>query len=199
MPKKNFLLFILIITVILHSSVTSAQEVKERAMVVYSKKNKSLSKAKTFAAFVDFGTSLFMRQDPALPDLSECNPSLDLDISYGYFINSYFYIGPGAGIRAYFGENFTMFPIFGELRGCWKWTFIYGKGGFSLSTSGNNDRGGAYASIGLGVNFISKTKYKLFLSMGYEFQDHRRKDTSVLRKEILTGKNGIAIRIGTQF
>ena len=35
--------------------------------------------------------------------------------------------------------------------------------------------------------------------MGYEFQDHRRKDTSVLRKEILTGKNGIAIRIGTQF
>ena len=92
MPKKNFLLFILIITVILHSSVTSAQEVKERAMVVYSKKNKSLSKAKTFAAFVDFGTSLFMRQDPAYPDLSECNPSLDLDISYGYFINSYFYI-----------------------------------------------------------------------------------------------------------
>mgnify|MGYP006969338689 FL=1 len=122
MPKKNFLLFILIITVILHSSVTSAQEVKERAMVVYSKKNKSLSKAKTFAAFVDFGTSLFMRQDPAYPDLSECNPSLDLDISYGYFINSYFYIGPGAGIRTYFGENFTMFPIFGELRGCLLYT-----------------------------------------------------------------------------
>ena len=168
-------------------------------MVVYSKKTKEHSKAKTFAAFADFGTSLFMRQDPMYPDLSECNASLDIDISYGYFINSYFYIGPGTGIRTYFGENFTMFPLFGELRGYWKRIFIYSRGGYSLSTSGNNDRGGAYASIGLGLNFISKTRYKLFFSMGYEFQDHRRKDTSVLRKEILTGKNGIAIRIGTQF
>ena len=100
MSKKNYLLFILTITAILYSSVTNAQEVKERAMVVYSKKTKEHSKAKTFAAFTDFGTSLFMRQDPAYPDLSECNASLDLDISYGYFINSYFYIGPGAGIRA---------------------------------------------------------------------------------------------------
>ena len=93
MSKKNYLLFILTITAILYSSVTNAQEVKERAMVVYSKKTKEHSKAKTFAAFTDFGTSLFMRQDPAYPDLSECNASLDLDISYGYFINSYFYIG----------------------------------------------------------------------------------------------------------
>ena len=108
-------------------------------------------------------------------------------------------MGPGAGIRAYFGENFTMFPLFGELRGHWKRTFIYGRGGYSLSTSGNNDEGGAYAAIGLGINFISKTKYKLSFSMGYEFQDHRRRDTSVLREEILTGKNGVTICIGTQF
>lgn len=198
MHKRRILLFIFTIA-ILHSPIISAQKVKERAMVVYSKKTKEHSKAKTFAAFADFGTSLFMRQDPMYPDLSECNASLDIDISYGYFINSYFYIGPGTGIRTYFGENFTMFPLFGELRGYWKRIFIYSKGGYSLSTSGNNDRGGAYASIGLGLNFISKTRYKLFFSMGYEFQDHRRKDTSVLRKEILTGKNGIAIRIGTQF
>lgn len=198
MPKRKILLFIFTIA-ILHSPIISAQKVKERAMVVYSKKTKEHSKAKTFAAFADFGTSLFMRQDPMYPDLSECNASLDIDISYGYFINSYFYIGPGTGIRTYFGENFTMFPLFGELRGYWKRIFIYSRGGYSLSTSGNNDRGGAYASIGLGINFISKTRYKLFFSMGYEFQDHRRKDTSVLRKEILTGKNGIAIRIGTQF
>ncbi|WP_418494686.1 hypothetical protein [Coprobacter sp.] len=198
MPKRRILLFIFTIA-ILHSPIISAQKVKERAMVVYSKKTKEHSKAKTFAAFADFGTSLFMRQDPMYPDLSECNASLDIDISYGYFINSYFYIGPGTGIRTYFGENFTMFPLFGELRGYWKRIFIYSRGGYSLSTSGNNDRGGAYASIGLGLNFISKTRYKLFFSMGYEFQDHRRKDTSVLRKEILTGKNGIAIRIGTQF
>ena len=198
MPKRSILLFIFTIA-ILHSPIISAQKVKERAMVVYSKKTKEHSKAKTFAAFADFGTSLFMRQDPMYPDLSECNASLDIDISYGYFINSYFYIGPGTGIRTYFGENFTMFPLFGELRGYWKRIFIYSRGGYSLSTSGNNDRGGAYASIGLGLNFISKTRYKLFFSMGYEFQDHRRKDTSVLRKEILTGKNGIAIRIGTQF
>ncbi|WP_294177057.1 hypothetical protein [uncultured Coprobacter sp.] len=198
MPKRKILLFIFTIA-ILHSPIISAQKVKERAMVVYSKKTKEHSKAKTFAAFADFGTSLFMRQDPMYPDLSECNASLDIDISYGYFINSYFYIGPGTGIRTYFGENFTMFPLFGELRGYWKRIFIYSRGGYSLSTSGNNDRGGAYASIGLGLNFISKTRYKLFFSMGYEFQDHRRKDTSVLRKEILTGKNGIAIRIGTQF
>lgn len=198
MHKRKILLFIFTIA-ILHSPIISAQKVKERAMVVYSKKTKEHSKAKTFAAFADFGTSLFMRQDPMYPDLSECNASLDIDISYGYFINSYFYIGPGTGIRTYFGENFTMFPLFGELRGYWKRIFIYSRGGYSLSTSGNNDRGGAYASIGLGLNFISKTRYKLFFSMGYEFQDHRRKDTSVLRKEILTGKNGIAIRIGTQF
>ena len=198
MPKRKILLFIFTIA-ILHSPIISAQKVRERAMVVYSKKTKEHSKAKTFAAFADFGTSLFMRQDPMYPDLSECNASLDIDISYGYFINSYFYIGPGTGIRTYFGENFTMFPLFGELRGYWKRIFIYSRGGYSLSTSGNNDRGGAYASIGLGLNFISKTRYKLFFSMGYEFQDHRRKDTSVLRKEILTGKNGIAIRIGTQF
>ena len=198
MPKRKILLFIFTIA-ILHSPIISAQKVKERAMVVYSKKTKEHSKAKTFAAFADFGTSLFMRQDPMYPDLSECNASLDIDISYGYFINSYFYIGPGTGIRTYFGENFTMFPLFGELRGYWKRIFIYSRGGYSLSTSGNNDRGGAYASIGLGLNFISKTRYKLFFSMSYEFQDHRRKDTSVLRKEILTGKNGIAIRIGTQF
>lgn len=198
MPKRRILLFIFTIA-ILHSPIISAQKVKERAMVVYSKKTKEYSKAKTFAAFADFGTSLFMRQDPMYPDLSECNASLDIDISYGYFINSYFYIGPGTGIRTYFGENFTMFPLFGELRGYWKRIFIYSRGGYSLSTSGNNDRGGAYASIGLGLNFISKTRYKLFFSMGYEFQDHRRKDTNVLRKEILTGKNGIAIRIGTQF
>ena len=198
MHKRKILLFIFTIA-ILHSPIISAQKVIERAMVVYSKKTKEHSKAKTFAAFADFGTSLFMRQDPMYPDLSECNASLDIDISYGYFINSYFYIGPGTGIRTYFGENFTMFPLFGELRGYWKRIFIYSRGGYSLSTSGNNDRGGAYASIGLGLNFISKTRYKLFFSMGYEFQDHRRKDTSVLRKEILTGKNGIAIRIGTQF
>ena len=146
MPKRRILLFIFTIA-ILHSPIISAQKVKERAMVVYSKKTKE----------------------------------------------------PGTGIRTYFGENFTMFPLFGELRGYWKRILIYSRGGYSLSTSGNNDRGGAYASIGLGLNFISKTRYKLFFSMGYEFQDHRRKDTSVLRKEILTGKNGIAIRIGTQF
>ncbi len=198
MIKKRILLIVIIITAF-HTSIAYTQEIKERAMTVLWPKPSIYQKAKTFAATIDFGTSLFMRQDPKYESLSECNACLDLNIAYGYFFNRYFYAGPGGGVRAYFGERFTMFPLFGELRGYWRRAFIYGRGGYSFSTAGNNDAGGAYAAVGLGVNFISTSKYKLFLSTGYEFQDHRRRDTSVLRKEVLTGKSGVAIRIGTVF
>ena len=58
MSKKNYLLSILTITVILHSSVTSAQEVKERAMVVYSKK-KSLSQKQKYLPHLSISELLF--------------------------------------------------------------------------------------------------------------------------------------------
>lgn len=199
MTKKRILLFVFALIAISHASTISAQEVKERSMIVSSKKTKDYQKGKTFAAFADLGTSIFVREIRSLyMETTECNTSLDIDISCGYFFNSYFYMGPGVGTRAYFGDSFAMFPLFGELRGYWKRAFIYGRGGYSLSTPGNNDKGGAYAAMGLGFNFISKIKYKLSLSIGYEFQDHNRIEVSVLRKEILTGKNGAAIRLGVQ-
>ena len=50
-------------------------------MVVYSKKQKKNTlKAKNIRSIYRFRNFLFMRQDPAYPDLSECNASLDLDI-----------------------------------------------------------------------------------------------------------------------
>lgn len=198
MTRKILLQIFLILITISHTSTIYAQRIKEREMVAYvPKTTQDYQKAKTFAAFADFGASFFMRQNP-YSDLSDCDASIDLDVSYGYFFNSYFYVGPGVGIRAYSKKHFTAFPVFGELRGYWKRAFIYARGGYGF-ISGNNDTGGVCGAIGLGFNIISKTKYKLFLNMSYEFQDHKRNDTHVTRTEVLTGKNGVAVRIGTQF
>ncbi len=100
--------------------------------------------------------------------------SFDVDVILGYkdkFIRA---VGVGVGVHRAFDNGYTFIPLYVVFRSSFRkqpsLLFLDLQGGYSFNTLGSgNSQGGAYVSVGLGINLAMSKKFNshIILSYGY--------------------------------
>lgn len=133
---------------------------------LFPEKSQNLGIQSHFSWGADIGASIDVGGD----DMS----TFDIDVNLGYKNKFFRLIGVGAGIHRAFGNGCNFIPIYALIRTSFREKpslfFLDLKGGYSFNSIGyNNSQGGAYASIGCGINLAMSNKFKshIILSYGY--------------------------------
>jgi len=152
---------------------TSASEPADSAKAVdtlLGEKGKSLV-GSPFTWGADVGSSV---------DLSGSDmTSFDIDAYFGYkgsFIRT---AAVGAGLHKAFGNSYTFVPVYALVRTSFRSQpslfFAEFKGGYSFNTlADSGSAGGAYGSIGLGINLAMSRKLQSHIVLSYGFFTLRR-------------------------
>ena len=133
---------------------------------LFPESSKNLGIQSHFSWGADIGGSIDVGGD----DMS----TFDIDVNLGYKNKFFRLIGIGAGIHRAFGNGYNFIPIYAVIRTSFREKpslfFLDLKGGYSFNSIGyNNSQGGAYASIGCGINLAMSNKFKshIIISYGY--------------------------------
>lgn len=189
--KKIILFAIVFITMLCNTTITSATTIDDSIIVadtinsqqieqldtLYVKPNnkreslfpessRNLGNQSHFSWGADIGASIDVGGD----DMS----TFDIDINLGYKNKFFRLIGIGAGIHRAFGNGYNFIPVYAVIQTSFREKpslfFLDIKGGYSFNSIGSkNHQGGAYASIGCGINLAMSNKFKshIILSYGY--------------------------------
>ena len=100
--------------------------------------------------------------------------TFDIDVYFGYKGSWVRTAAVGAGIHKAFGNQYTFVPVYGMFRSSFRsrpsLLFFEMKLGYSFNTlSDSGSFGGAYGSVGLGINLAMSKRLQshLILSYGY--------------------------------
>ena len=133
---------------------------------LFPKSSQNLGIQSHFSWGADIGASIDVGGD----DMS----SFDIDVNLGYKNKFFRLIGVGVGIHRAFGNGCNFIPLYAVIRTSFREKpslfFLDLKGGYSFNSIGyNNSQGGAYASIGCGINLAMSNKFKshIIISYGY--------------------------------
>lgn len=128
---------------------------------------------------------------------------VELNASYGYQFNPYFFLGAGTGVHCWSFEEFLI-PLFAELRGTFTKgriaPFLSFRIGYSFNANESFEDVGIYLSPFAGVRIMQSGKRALNVSVGYSGQEDKFNIPSYYgryeRKEFMSG---VAIKVGYEF
>jgi len=147
-----------------NDSIETSQQAAKHESVFGSKLPPLFKSHFTWGA--DIGSSI----DLAGEDMS----TFDIDVYFGYKGSWVRTAAVGAGIHKAFGNQYTFVPVYGMFRSSFRsrpsLLFFEMKLGYSFNTlSDSGSFGGAYGSVGLGINLAMSKRLQshLILSYGY--------------------------------
>lgn len=105
--------------------------------------------------------------------------TVDIDAYFGYKGKLIRTAAIGIGVHKAFGNSYTFLPLYGMVRTSFRsepsLLFFEGKVGYSFNTlASSGSAGGAYGTIGLGINLAMTPKLQSHIILAYGFYTLRR-------------------------
>lgn len=100
--------------------------------------------------------------------------TLDLDAYFGYKGSLIRTAAAGAGVHKAFGNQYTFIPVYGLIRTSFRsepsLVFFELKAGYSFNTlHDSGSQGGAYGSVGVGINLAMSRAFQSHIVLSYGF------------------------------
>lgn len=149
----------------------AGQDSEKRGDTLFSDRGKSSLIGSHFTWGADIGTSV---------DLSGSDmTSVDLDAYFGYKGSLIRTFAVGAGVHKAFGNSYTFMPVFAMVRTSFRsepsLLFFEAKGGYSFNTLADSGSvGGAYGTLGIGVNLAMSRRFQSHIVVSYGFYTLRK-------------------------
>lgn len=143
----------------------------KRGDTLFSDRGKGSLIGSHFTWGADIGTSV---------DLSGSDmTSVDLDAYFGYKGSLIRTFAVGAGVHKAFGNSYTFMPVFAMVRTSFRsepsLLFFEAKGGYSFNTLADSGSvGGAYGTLGIGVNLAMSRRFQSHIVVSYGFYTLRK-------------------------
>lgn len=157
--------YILILIVAIAGSLNLRADKPQEDDTLLGNKGKSLV-GSHFTWGADVGSSIDLRGS----DMT----TVDLDAYFGYKGSLIRTAAVGAGVHKAFGNSYTFCPVYALVRTSFRsqpsLLFLEVKGGYSFNTlADSGSAGGAYGTLGVGINLAMSSHFQSHLILSYGF------------------------------